>query len=153
MHQSRMISAHSTIPHFMVLRTMILHVKKCVILSCVFFCIQCLSHSDRTMLHMLLGEQTHSSVSEKPRHLEYRNNSIVSQNCNSQGFYDWSEQFFFNSHSNSIYFFWGYLFKIQREIVGLVDLSDYFCKILVPREIFNMLNYFYIQKWILNNKK
>jgi hypothetical protein len=39
-------------------------------------------------------------------------------------------------------FFWGYLPEIRREIVGFVDLSDYFCKIRVPWEFFSMLNPF-----------
>jgi hypothetical protein len=39
-------------------------------------------------------------------------------------------------------FFSGIFAEIRREIVGFVDLSDYFCIIRVPWEFFSMLNPF-----------
>jgi hypothetical protein len=38
--------------------------------------------------------------------------------------------------------FWGYLLEIRLEIVGFLDLSDYFLKISIPWEFFSMLNPF-----------
>jgi hypothetical protein len=39
-------------------------------------------------------------------------------------------------------FFREYLPEIRREIIGFVDLSDYFCIIRVPWEFFSLLNPF-----------
>jgi hypothetical protein len=43
--------------------------------------------------------------------------------------------------------------EIRQEIVGFVDLSDYFCKIRVPWEFFSMLNPFLHSKMDFEQQK
>ena len=50
-------------------------------------------------------------------------------------------------------FFGGYLSEIPQEIVGLLYLSDYFCRIRVPWKFFNMMKPFLHSKMDFEQQK